>query len=230
MSKKQGFTLIELLVVIAIIAILAAILFPVFAQAREKARQSACQSNLKQIALGIRMYSQDYDECMPYQAYSAQSSGVGSWNLDTVQNNWARAAMPYIKNQQIYTCPTAAPVNDVNHTSPNAISYIGNGNIFIGIADAQITRPSETVMLQCGFRNITRTCYCRPLYNVRVNLTWPDYANHPRAKAAGQTVDMDAGQIMAYTDGHVKWIKWSMVAADVRDQAKLDSRTTMFDP
>ncbi len=89
--RKRGFTLIELLVVIAIIAILAAILFPVFAKAREKARTSSCQSNLKQIGLAFAMYKNDYDETSPGYDYS------GGWTL-TLQ--------PYIKNTQIFVCPS----------------------------------------------------------------------------------------------------------------------------
>jgi prepilin-type N-terminal cleavage/methylation domain-containing protein/prepilin-type processing-associated H-X9-DG protein len=93
--RKRGFTLIELLVVIAIIAILAAILFPVFARAREKARQASCQSNLKQLMLGMLMYAQDYD---------------GRWNRHGGTQGWASwtANMyPYLKNDQIFRCPSA---------------------------------------------------------------------------------------------------------------------------
>jgi len=90
--KRYGFTLIELLVVIAIIAILAAILFPVFAKAREKARQSSCSSNLKQIGLGFLQYAQDYDE----KLFGARVPREG----------WTGAIMPYIKNSQIFGCPS----------------------------------------------------------------------------------------------------------------------------
>jgi len=98
---RRGFTLIELLVVIAIIAILAAILFPVFAQAREKARQTTCLSNLKQVGTGMLMYTQDYDETFPYNRFIG--SGGATWF------NWKYAILPYIKNQQIYECPNARP-------------------------------------------------------------------------------------------------------------------------
>ena len=101
----RGFTLIELLVVIAIIAILAAILFPVFARARENARASACQSNLKQIGLGMLQYSQDYDEnyVAPFygsnQGNNTATDGVNSWK-------WMDAIYPYVKNEQIFNCPS----------------------------------------------------------------------------------------------------------------------------
>ena len=100
-GKSSAFTLIELLVVIAIIAILAAILFPVFAQAREKARQSACLSNLKQIGTGMMMYVQDYDETYPMTLYSAGNNTINQ------QNSWRTQIHPYIKNQ---ACFPARPI------------------------------------------------------------------------------------------------------------------------
>lgn len=107
-SRSAAFTLIELLVVIAIIAILAAILFPVFAQAREKARQTACLSNVKQIALGVQMYSQDYDELLPVAGYNAQCRGRWQWQI-----------FPYVKNTQIFTCPNMASAPWVSTTNNN---------------------------------------------------------------------------------------------------------------
>jgi len=97
MQKKQGFTLIELLVVIAIIAILAAILFPVFAKAREKARQASCLSNQKQIGLAFAQYTQDYDE--KYSARDMQTDPNHSMSF-----RWA--LQPYIKNTQVWVCPS----------------------------------------------------------------------------------------------------------------------------
>ena len=133
MRRRAAFTLIELLVVIAIIAILAAILFPVFAQARSKARQTACLSNLKQIGTGLMMYTQDYDEVLPGNstlgsngitdprwpdAATAHSAGLGEafgWMQPYDETNpgthriWARDVQPYIKNLQIFKCPQAKP-------------------------------------------------------------------------------------------------------------------------
>lgn len=102
--SRSGFTLIELLVVIAIIAILAAILFPVFAQAREAARKSTCQSNLKQIGSGIMMYVQDYDERFPT---------VRGGNLNAFAD-WRQSIFPYTKNVQIFLCPS----NNTNNRNP----------------------------------------------------------------------------------------------------------------
>src|SRR5690554_5460678 len=95
--RKSAFTLIELLVVIAIIAILAAILFPVFARARESARRASCMSNLKQIGLGVMMYVQDYDEKYPMCFDTAPNKG-----------DWGTFLTPYVKNTQVYICPSSS--------------------------------------------------------------------------------------------------------------------------
>jgi len=134
---RAGFTLIELLVVIAIIAILAAILFPVFARAREAARKASCQSNLKQLSLGFAMYLTDYDQRFPM---------AGWWDFDpqSASNDWQNAIYPYIKNAKVYTCPSSSDfqVNpqDWNHT---ATDYIMNNNINGGRGGA--TSPTSSL-------------------------------------------------------------------------------------
>ena len=142
-KTKRGFTLIELLVVIAIIAILAAILFPVFARARENARRASCQSNLKQLGLGFQQYTQDYDEKYP-QARSNNFGSISSppvfpssafngvtqsashsWSL-----SWAAVLQPYIKSTQIMTCPSQLPTDWYTNTSDFVqkipVSYVYN--------------------------------------------------------------------------------------------------------
>ena len=101
--RRGAFTLIELLVVIAIIAILAAILFPVFAQAREKARQAACLSNTKQIGLGLMQYVQDYDETMPLPGYFPNRTAPEPY---AGRRSWRSDIQPYIKNTGVFQCPS----------------------------------------------------------------------------------------------------------------------------
>ena len=107
----KGFTLIELLVVIAIIAILASILFPVFAQAREKARQTACMSNLKNEALAFMMYTQDYDGAVVL--YRSPSNLVYNGNTYAIPQYWTYLLAPYTKNYQILHCPSDATNDDI---------------------------------------------------------------------------------------------------------------------
>lgn len=118
MKSYKGFTLIELLVVIAIIAILAAILFPVFAQAREKARQTSCLSNMKQMGLGIVQYNQDYDELFPDKGYSDAQGGVA----------WETQIMPYIKNVDLFVCPSNESTNTMygGANVPGSSDYVCN--------------------------------------------------------------------------------------------------------
>lgn len=104
--RRRGFTLIELLVVIAIIAILAAILFPVFARAREKARQTSCLSNIKQLTLACLMYAQDYDEMIPAGRVQHVTATCNPNN----EAFWQHVIMPYVKNNQQFTCPSTGPI------------------------------------------------------------------------------------------------------------------------
>jgi len=183
---KRGFTLIELLVVIAIIAILAAILFPVFARAREKARQSSCLSNLKQIGLSTLMYVQDYDEKFPFYRHSA-------YNLN-VQTMIA----PYIKNEQLWICPSSSTNYYYYWDNPTATGPVtgpegsyGWNNKNLGhygygypIKLASVTEPTATGMW----------ADCQP----RLTILWEN--NYYRTWACH-----NGGGNMVYVDGHSKW-------------------------
>jgi len=147
---KRAFTLIELLVVIAIIAILAAILFPVFAQAREMARSASCLSNEKQLGLGVMMYVQDYDEIYPRTSY-LDGAGPNDYT-------WTYVIQPYVKNVQVFVCPSDPyPVPPMSTKKANYIqvprfSYITNYNV-IPAHDwappslATLDAPAATIML-----------------------------------------------------------------------------------
>jgi prepilin-type N-terminal cleavage/methylation domain-containing protein/prepilin-type processing-associated H-X9-DG protein len=115
--RIRAFTLIELLVVIAIISILAAILFPVFARARENARRASCMSNLKQIGLGVLMYTQDYDENYPI-TFTSTPSAV-----------WYTMLFPYVKSTQLFRCPS-----DSNTTTAKNSSVAGQGSFVVSYA------------------------------------------------------------------------------------------------
>jgi len=140
--RRQGFTLIELLVVIAIIAILAAILFPVFAKAREKARQSSCLSNTKQLGLACLQYAQDYDEMLPWHCrYTGGADAAG--------NDWQGQIAPYCKSVQIFKCPSYSTSNSYcagygYNLSRNA-SNVQVGCDYMPLGACQY--PAETIML-----------------------------------------------------------------------------------
>ena len=181
---KRGFTLIELLVVIAIIAILAAILFPVFAKAREKARQTNCLSNVKQLALGALMYAQDNDETLPF-AY------CGGYY-------WVVILQPYLKNTQMLYCPSARtsyPGYGWNYMGcgyqpGDAWSPVRTGAIYEGcsLGIYQSPGPAETVMLGDSWYG-TSSSQRYYIYQAP--------ASHERRHNDGDN--------FAFVDGHAKW-------------------------
>jgi len=157
-TTKKGFTLIELLVVIAIIAILAAILFPVFAKAREKARQTSCLSNMKQILLGAMMYGQDYDErLMPaWLCYTPADPAAYFGNCPTnpVGTPWTYFIQPYVKNRQMLRCPSSldgwgdySPDNTVIGGS-YGLNHDNLGWDTLTVKMASINKPASTIYFQ----------------------------------------------------------------------------------
>ncbi|MDR3707326.1 MAG: DUF1559 domain-containing protein [Capsulimonadaceae bacterium] len=140
-SQVRAFTLIELLVSIAIIAILAAVLFPIFAQAREKARSAACLSNLKQLGLAYTQYEQDYDEIVP--------CGTNNWGGG---NGWAAQVFPYAKSTSVFLCPDDInPQDFISYAiNSNMVPYVldnSNNGIPVPVAISEMASPARSVML-----------------------------------------------------------------------------------
>jgi len=207
-GHRSGFTLIELLVVIAIIAILAAILFPVFARARENARRASCQSNLKQIGLGFMQYSQDYDERYPLHFANNDGSIVTSWASSPTNAGepgrdmgWAELIQPYVKSRQILQCPSE-PTGPVSALS-NGTGYTDYmSNVYdinqLGGMRALIA-PAQTVIVVDWFAASSQA-------SALINYNWS--TNMP-----ADTGQVDhfrrhlGGNNFAFADGHVKWLK-----------------------
>jgi prepilin-type N-terminal cleavage/methylation domain-containing protein/prepilin-type processing-associated H-X9-DG protein len=218
LRSKKGFTLIELLVVIAIIAILAAILFPVFARARENARRAACQSNLKQIGLGVMQYTQDYDELLPRHFYAGNSVDVDPKWVDVIQ--------PYVKSTQLFTCPSDSQGNrdyvfpPANRVTPNndktgsygwnnaywggsgvaGVTAQGLGN---GPAIATIDAPATTLMagdFQNGGSNVDIAWENIASTNAA---TFVDASASPQRLGDIRARHLDT-TVMLFADGHVK--------------------------
>jgi prepilin-type N-terminal cleavage/methylation domain-containing protein/prepilin-type processing-associated H-X9-DG protein len=190
-NTRKGFTLIELLVVIAIIAILAAILFPVFAKAREKARQSACSSNAKQIILAFNMYTQDYDEIMGIRDFLQRPT-----------------LAPYIKNDQVWKCPSLAlsiipggcgsPHTNGNTTTKTPYCFDRGA---LGEAEARVINSAGTIIM--GERDVV----CSYLFSCQTNGGAGVTPCHGYTDTVGSLGDWHSGGSNAgFIDGHVKWM------------------------
>ncbi len=197
MYMRRGFTLIELLVVIAIIAILAAILFPVFARAREKARQASCQSNLKQIMLSWIMYAQDYDELANRCWIVNPATGDGSpWGSGI---KYGDVLNPYIKNDQLWLCPSRKTQSIGSGVALRRWGYGINCAWMNGVELARVPRPAEKIVFADACRN-----------DWRVNPVNTAYSNHcpTQDQAAGyeKTLGHNGGRNYGFMDGHVKYM------------------------
>lgn len=197
---RKGFTLIELLVVIAIIAILAAILFPVFARAREKARQSSCLSNCKQLGLAAMMYSQDYDEkVMPTRCADSSSAVIMYWcpraSVDGL-------VFPYVKNDQIFICPSRGTY--AWGSSGRGTAYGSNRLICVDtwygatpLSQADIDYPAETVLIaESDWTGSKDDYHTTNAYVIRYN-QW-----HPSRFVPARH---NGGANYVFADGHAKW-------------------------
>lgn len=193
--KISGFTLIELLIVIAIISILAAILFPVFARARENARRARCGSNLKQIAMGLAQYAGDYDErvCPPV----SDSDG---------QKYYPDLLQPYIKSAQIFECPSKAAATATFNSSTGYPAYGMNilmtpGYYKGGIALSEMNAPSELLVLASNTYTAAPGYFLLWYQNVIPSAAY----NGWNGSTPPPTADHFEGVNVLYADGHVKW-------------------------
>jgi prepilin-type N-terminal cleavage/methylation domain-containing protein len=227
-SSRTGFTLVELLVVIAIISILAAILFPVFAQAREKARQSSCLSNGRQIGTAFLMYAQDNDESLVLTSYSPDPM-VGT------ANSWTSRCQPYIRNRAVFRCPsdqstdwaeTDADVLTAPTTRKKMTSYLLNAYM-AGSAPwgtlAAIAAPASVIYVSEASKAIAPRDHFHPFHwngngeTPTPNPLYSGYMNGITWNAARQeTVELaltrhHGGFNSVYLDGHSKWNRWTQV-------------------
>ena len=221
-GKRTGFTLIELLVVIAIIAILAAILFPVFARARENARRSSCQSNLKQLGLGVMQYVQDYDEKYPFALMEITGSTPPATGFGAPYWIWYQTLQPYVRSNQIAVCPsgdaTSAPTPYWNQYGANRL-LLPDGRSNPPVAAASIQSVATTFMLMdagpymVGPGDATGPTgsfwytpgACGP-GGASTNSTYPLSGFSLSDCQTGRHLD---GSNIAYADGHVKWHKYT---------------------
>ena len=212
--RRGGFTLIELLVVIAIIAILASILFPVFARARENARRTSCSSNLKQIGLGVMQYVQDYDEKYPPSNITIGGTGLFWWQV----------LQPYTKSEQLYYCPSST-----SQSAPSSLNYGANMLMMRDGRDFDVRPPvslaavnsSSTtyLLMDAGFYRINVPYVVSPVSgwgwlpgSGALGATFYN-GNPPADWETGRHFD---GVNVAFADGHVKWLKSSVVFAQAK--------------
>jgi len=231
--EHRGFTLIELLVVIAIIAILAAILFPVFAQAREKARQAACLSNCKQIGLGVMMYAEDWDESYPLFALYPTHAVM-----------WFQMIQPYIKNENVFTCPSVQRLT-TEATRPKQMagwtvplySFNGYGVNYLHVIQygpgdatgktmgpkrlAALSRPAETIMIADGqgAKDWTAGMGWNAIYCVvDPGPSW--YAKEGLDKTWALADRHNGGGSYIFADGHARWMRRDAVINGPREAGK----------
>ena len=196
MRRTAGFTLIELLVVIAIVAILAAILFPVFARAREKARQTACLSGIKQLSLGVLMYAQDYDgRLIPSRD---RENGL----------IWPAYLQPYVKNTQVFICPSVADEsvygerwNERGRLSIGLNRDMEDRDTNIAYSLAEYTHPAETIQLADSTPNDVGSG----------GRGYQVMADRQPNTQSGIGMRHNEGTNVGLLDGHAKWYKSSRV-------------------
>jgi prepilin-type N-terminal cleavage/methylation domain-containing protein/prepilin-type processing-associated H-X9-DG protein len=206
--QRHGFTLIELLVVIAIIAILAAILFPVFAQARDKARQTTCLNNAKQLSLGVMMYAQDYDEVVP-AAYSEWKAPVYESPVGILRNYdsyWYVVIQPYVKNTRVVKCPS-----DYDKKLPTSYAWnyphmsyrLAYPNTLFRLS--QYETPGDTLVFGESQRGPKQEDWT--LNYLYCPVHWAPGTLVGRGDANGMAFRHQGGATVGFLDGHAKWLR-----------------------
>ena len=211
-ATRKAFTMVELLVVIAIIALLAAILFPVFSRARENARRSSCQSNLKQIGLGMLQYTQDYDE--RYAMYKV----VGGTGEAGSPYGWADAIQPYLKSSQVFQCPSDTLAPPTLAPLPKQVGYCDYVyNVALGSQPSAVAPATgagaslsalENAPLTMMFMDARNDNDTQASNNGSARMTTRGGGGVGLAMASNfdATRHLD-GANLAFADGHVKWYK-----------------------
>lgn len=207
-NSRRAFTLIELLVVIAIIAILAAILFPVFARAREAARKSTCQSNLKQIMTGMLMYTQDYDEKFMAGKPNCSHGPFDSWMQNGTDDFHMQAfffavlVQPYVKNVALFYCPSAP---DANWKDWMSGGQAPQRMVAAGFKKLDYEwKLSDALAARCGH---SMASYNVPAQMAMVFENWN--SNGPHDGVSQEARHVQSSMNVAFADGHVKWMRMS---------------------
>ncbi len=243
MLTRRGFTLIELLVVIAIIAILAAILFPVFAKAREKARQTSCLSNARQMTTAVQAYIQDYDETMPMAPdWACPGGSPNAHNFPWVR--WFVLIQPYMKNQQICKCPSgvlsAAYWSTPADWTPNMVSYAKGvwspcRNMWRFGADGVSHSPASPAWSLAAYEQPANSIAIADSANQNDGCCIASaiaFANSPTCDdicaAEGGTFNMsyarhNGGSNIGFVDGHAKWYKAEKIIQEYDTAALMPS-------
>lgn len=212
--NKSAFTLIELLVVMAVISLLAAMMFPVFGRVRENARRSNCQSNLKQIGLGLLQYVQDYDERTPFQEVGKDSvtstSGLQVDYTTSARATWIMAVLPYVKSYELFICPSAQKSTTYVPNGNNDTGYMVNGVV---LARSIAVIPDTAGIVWAHEIARTNLCLVRPYIGgniagpATVTSSMYDWMNGNGTGALDYDIQHFGNGNFLFCDGHVKFLR-----------------------